>query len=71
LSSLTATAYTATQYALFSSLMTLPGKFTSGFSGIIVDGLGYPTFFLLSGLFGLPAILMVFYLLRREQQSVH
>ncbi len=37
LSGLTNTAYTATQYALFSSLMTLPGKFTGGFSGAIVD----------------------------------
>ena len=37
LSSLTNRAYTATQYALFSSLMTLPGKFISGFSGLVVD----------------------------------
>ncbi len=33
LSSLTSSSYTATQYALFSSLMTLPGKFIGGFSG--------------------------------------
>ena len=37
LSSLTNTAYTATQYALFSSLMMLPGKFLGGWSGAIVD----------------------------------
>ena len=37
LSSLTNQAYTATQYALFSSFMTLPGKVISGFSGIVVD----------------------------------
>lgn len=37
LSSLTSTAYTATQYALFSSLMTLFGKIIGGFSGLIVD----------------------------------
>ena len=37
LSSLTNRSYTATQYALFSSLMTLPGKFISGFSGMVVD----------------------------------
>mgnify|MGYP003732629481 CR=1 FL=1 len=66
LSSLTATAYTATQYALFSSLMTLPGKFTSGFSGLVVDQVGYPSFFLMSGLLGLPAVLMVIYLMRRR-----
>lgn len=39
LSSLTNTAYTATQYALFSSFMTLAGKFIGGFSGLAVDRL--------------------------------
>ena len=39
LSGLTNTAYTATQYALFSSVMTLPGKLIGGFSGLIVDRL--------------------------------
>ena len=39
LSGLTNTAYTATQYALFSSIMTLPGKLIGGFSGLIVDEL--------------------------------
>lgn len=39
LSGLTNAAYTATQYALFSSLMTLPGKLVAGYSGAIVDWL--------------------------------
>lgn len=39
LSGLTNTAYTATQYALFTSLMTLPGKLVSGYSGMVVDHL--------------------------------
>ena len=39
LSGLTNTAYTATQYALFTSIMTLPGKLIGGFSGVIVDWL--------------------------------
>ena len=39
LSGLTNTAYTATQYALFSSIMTLPGKLIGGFSGLMVDEL--------------------------------
>ncbi|MHB0774017.1 AmpG family muropeptide MFS transporter [Halomonas sp. WWR20] len=56
LSSLTSRAYTATQYALFSSLMTLPGKFIGGFSGVVVTGMGYDTFFMLSALLGLPAV---------------
>lgn len=67
LSSLTNTLYTATQYALFSSLMTLPGKVLSGFSGIIVDAQGYPTFFIYTALLGLPAILLVMYLMRRGE----
>ena len=67
LSSLTSRAYTATQYALFSSLMTLPGKFISGFSGVVVDGFGYQTFFTMAAVVGLPAIFLVLYLMRREQ----
>jgi len=56
LSSLTSTAYTATQYALFSSLMTLPGKFVGGFSGVVVDTQGYVDFFLVASAIGLPAV---------------
>ena len=59
LSSLTHSAYTATQYALFSSLMTLPAKLLGGFSGIIVDHQGYMVFFVYAGLIGLPAIGLV------------
>ncbi len=70
LSGLTSTAYTATQYALFSSLMTLPGKFVGGFSGVIVDTAGYPWFFTLAAGLGVPAIILVcviwFYDNRRE-----
>lgn len=62
LSRLTNSAYTATQYALFSSLMTLAPKFISGFSGIIVDEFGYVPFFVYASLTGLPAIALVLYL---------
>src|SRR5680860_201719 len=64
LSSLTNTAYTATQYALFSSLMTLPGKFIGGFSGLVVECQGYFFFFICSAIIGVPAVLMVLYLMR-------
>jgi len=66
LSSLTNRAYTATQYALFSSLMTLPGKFVSGFSGLVVDAYSYFEFFLIAAALGLPAILMVIIMMRRQ-----
>jgi PAT family beta-lactamase induction signal transducer AmpG len=69
LSSLTNTAYTATQYALFSSLMTLPAKFIGGFAGVIVDSAGYASFFLYAGLLGVPAILLVLYLAQREEAA--
>ena len=67
LSSLVNKTYTATQYALFSSLMTLPAKFVGGFSGIVVDAAGYATFFLYAGLLGIPAILLVTVLMYRQQ----
>jgi len=64
LSSLTSTAYTATQYALFSSLMTLPAQMVGGFSGVVVEDFGYPLFFIYTTIAGLPAIILVMILLR-------
>ena len=65
LSSLTNTSYTATQYALFSSLMTLPAKIIGGFSGIMVEAAGYAYFFLYAGLLGAPALLLIIYLMKK------
>lgn len=65
MSSLVNTTYTATQYALFSSLMTLPGKFIGGFSGLVVEAHGYFWFFIYVSALGLPAMLLIAYLLRR------
>ena len=74
LSSLTNSAYTATQYALFSSLMTLPAKILGGFSGVIVEGYGYEWFFSYAAVLGIPAIVVALYLTlnrsaRRQQLS--
>lgn len=63
LSSLTNRAYTATQYALFSSLMTLLPKLIAGFSGIIVDQYSYFVFYIYSSILGLPALLIILYFL--------
>ncbi|MDQ4060654.1 MAG: MFS transporter, partial [Pseudomonadota bacterium] len=52
MSALTGKGYTATQYALLSSLYALPGKLVGGISGFIVAGYGYPTFFALTAAFG-------------------
>ncbi|WP_415059524.1 AmpG family muropeptide MFS transporter [Congregibacter sp.] len=69
LSSLTHRSYTATQYALFSSLMTLPGKFLSGFSGWVVDSSGYPQFFVIAAALGIPAIVLVGVLMLVERSK--
>ncbi len=59
LSSLTNVSYSATQYALFSSLMLLLPKFIAGFSGRYVDGFGYAHFFTATALLGVPVLLLV------------
>lgn len=69
LSSLTNSAYTATQYALFSSLMTLPAKLLGGFSGVLVDNFGYDTFFIYASAVGLPAIILVIIIMRQQQPA--
>jgi MFS transporter, PAT family, beta-lactamase induction signal transducer AmpG len=68
LSGLTNTAYTATQYALFSSLFTLPGKIIAGGSGFVVEAAGYPFFFLYTSILGIPALLLIAWLSRRTAQ---
>ncbi len=64
LSSLTNVSYSATQYALFSSVMLLLPKFLGGFSGVMVDGVGYPTFFLITTLLGVPVLLFIWLAMR-------
>lgn len=59
LSALTNVQYSATQYALFSSLMLLFPKFIGGFSGVLVDHIGYERFFVLVALMGVPVLLLV------------
>ena len=68
LSSMTSASFTATQYALFSSLMTLPGKFLGGFSGIVVAGFGYAEFFLVSAAMGVPAVLLAIFMIRQGRR---
>jgi len=59
LSGLTNSAYSATQYALFSSVMLLLPKFIAGFSGQFVDAYGYENFFITTALLGLPVLILV------------
>jgi len=59
LSSLTNVKFTAVQYAIFSSLMTLFPKIAGGYSGSIVDAVGYVNFFVISSAIGVPILLLV------------
>ncbi|MDX3774668.1 AmpG family muropeptide MFS transporter [Chromatiaceae bacterium AAb-1] len=59
LSSLVNLAFTATQYAIFSSLMLLLPKFVGGFSGSWVEQIGYNQFFMMTALLGIPALLLI------------
>ncbi len=54
LSALTSVSFTAVQYALFSSLMTLLPKVLAGYSGAMVDSIGYINFFTATAVLGLP-----------------
>ena len=62
LSSLTNVSFTATQYAIFSSLMTLMPKFLGGYSGTMVESIGYSNFFLFASILGLPVIALIYFL---------
>ncbi|MDO5530404.1 MFS transporter [Sutterella sp.] len=64
LSGLTSAGYSATQYALFSSLMLLLPKFLAGFSGIAVEAMGYSGFFIGTAALGLPVCLLVLLVMR-------
>ena len=59
LSSLTNLSFTAMQYAMFSSIMTLFPKLLGGYSGSMVDALGYQAFFFISSTMGLPVLLLI------------
>ena len=59
LSRLTNISFTAMQYAIFSSLMTLIPKIIGGYSGSIVENIGYTHFFLFASLLGVPVLVII------------
>jgi len=71
LSSLTNVNYSATQYALFSSMMLLLPKFLAGYSGRYVDSFGYQNFFVATACLGLPVLLLVWQASRVKMPSSH
>ena len=64
LSSLTSISFTATQYALFSSLSVFVGKLVAGFSGSVQELLGYQGFFLYAAAMGIPSIILAIIVVR-------
>lgn len=69
LSSLTNISYSATQYALFSSMMLLLPKFIAGYSGAYVDSFGYASFFTGTALLGLPVIVLLWFAARTAPKT--
>ena len=66
MSSLTSASYTATQYAVLSSLFALLPKLLMGTSGLVVDAIGYPHFFLYTASLSIPPLLLLYLLSRRR-----
>jgi len=70
MSSLTSAAYTATQYAVLSSLYAFFGKLLIGTSGFVVDHIGYPRFYLYTASLSIPPLLLLYMLSRRKSLEV-
>ncbi len=69
LSGLCSPGYTATQYALLSSLAAVGRTLLSSMSGWLADRMDWPTFFLVSTFFGVPGILVLLWIMRRERAA--
>lgn len=54
--------YTATQYALLSSLAALGRIFIAPTSGYVVDAVGWPAFFVITALSAIPGLVMLWWL---------
>ncbi len=65
LSGLTNVSYSATQYALFSSMMLLAPKWLAGYSGAFVDAYGYTAFFVGTACLGVPVLLLIWWATRQ------
>lgn len=51
--------YTATQYALLTSVMGIPRTFANASTGFIVEGVGWTNFFLLCALIAIPGMILL------------
>lgn len=69
LSSLTNLKFSATQYALLSSLMLLLPRLLGGYSGVMVESLGYSDFFLVTALLGIPTLILILWQWQRSRRE--
>ena len=58
--------FSATQYALLSSIMLLLPRLIGGYSGVMVDKFGYEQFFLITALLGVPTIILIIWQWRTD-----
>lgn len=70
LSSLTSLKFSATQYALLSSIMLLLPRLIGGYSGAMVEKLGYSQFFMVTALLGIPTLLLILWQWRQPAEAV-
>ncbi len=70
LSSLTSLTFTATQYAILSSVMTLLPKTLSAYSGTVVDNIGYSNFFIATTVIGIPIIILILYIMKQQTLNI-
>ena len=66
LSSLCSKNYSATQYALLTSLMAVASSIVAANSGVWAEQMGWPLFFFFTGLLMVPALCLLACLMRRE-----
>lgn len=59
LSALTNLKFSATQYALLSSIMLLLPRLIGGYSGAMAEKLGYPNFFVITAIMGIPTLILI------------
>jgi PAT family beta-lactamase induction signal transducer AmpG len=70
ISSLTNIQYSATQYALFSSMMLIVPKWLAGFSGMFVDHFGYQQFFVFTAIIGMPVFILIYFVEKFASQEI-
>ena len=70
LSSLCNVAYTATQYALLSSLMSLARDVFAATSGFLADRVSWDVFFFITALMVIPGLVLLIYLMRKYPRQI-